>query len=440
MQNIIVHDMSNKEIASLAQWDKDVYVCVENSEITQAYNFHFFNSIMDEAFVVESTYSNSILKAKIPNVLLTQTHPITGYIRVTDFGEKKCLYRFRINIVKRPKPSDYVYVDTKDYISVSDILNECREHSESASNSAQDAAMSASNATVSAESAASSAQDAANSASSAAGSAQNADTSVGIVSDMVNSATSSANDAAISATNANKFAIEAKNAAESIPDIIPITKGGTGASAASEALSNLGAASSNHTHGAGDITSGTLDIAHGGTGANSATLALAKLGASPVGHKHSALDITSNAIPVERGGTGKTSAEMAFKVLSEDTGWIEPEFYNNSQYWTNGAESLNKSFKPVQYRKVGKQVFIDGFFMCNDTSNNFDTIIMKTLFTLPAGYHPTKQIYFRLPMTGQNYAKAYITPNGSVGLDTTSATALTTSLWFNFNNVSFFVN
>lgn len=70
-------------------------------------------------------------------------------------------------------------------------------------------------------------------------------------------------------------------------DGVPIEKGGTGATTADEARSNLGAAAASHTHAAGNITSGTLNtarlptvpIAKGGTGATSATAALSNLGA-----------------------------------------------------------------------------------------------------------------------------------------------------------------
>lgn len=60
---------------------------------------------------------------------------------------------------------------------------------------------------------------------------------------------------------------------------VPITKGGTGATSASSALSNLGAASASHTHALTSSTlTGTLPISKGGTGATSATDAIRKLG------------------------------------------------------------------------------------------------------------------------------------------------------------------
>lgn len=168
IQEITIYDAYSNPIESLVQWDSDVYIYVNDSEIDEAYGVHFFNVTMDEAYVVTSTYSNGILKAKIPNDLLTQAYAIVGYINITKNGEQKSLYRFRINIIKKPKPSNYIYVDSKDYVNLEEVLSECRDYADSASGSASNASKSASSAAVSANSAADSAKDAGNSANSAA--------------------------------------------------------------------------------------------------------------------------------------------------------------------------------------------------------------------------------------------------------------------------------
>lgn len=52
---------------------------------------------------------------------------------------------------------------------------------------------------------------------------------------------------------------------------VPVSKGGTGATDAATARTNLGAAAATHTHAAGDVTSGTFDPARLGTGTRDGT-------------------------------------------------------------------------------------------------------------------------------------------------------------------------
>lgn len=80
---------------------------------------------------------------------------------------------------------------------------------------------------------------------------------------------------------------------------VPVTKGGTGATTADAARTNLGAAAESHNHSASDINSGTLNssrlptvpVAKGGTGATTAASALTNLGAAAADHTHDLSDI-----------------------------------------------------------------------------------------------------------------------------------------------------
>lgn len=63
--------------------------------------------------------------------------------------------------------------------------------------------------------------------------------------------------------------------------VVPVTKGGTGATTAQQARANIGAADASHTHNAADIAGGTLPIVRGGTGSTDAEGALVSLGAFP---------------------------------------------------------------------------------------------------------------------------------------------------------------
>lgn len=64
---------------------------------------------------------------------------------------------------------------------------------------------------------------------------------------------------------------------EQMEETVAVAKGGTGATTAAQALTNLGAAAASHTHAVADIT-GTLPVSKGGTGATSAYAALQSLG------------------------------------------------------------------------------------------------------------------------------------------------------------------
>lgn len=139
MQEINVYDGSGNYLTDLVQWDKDVLIHIQHPDILQAYNVHFFNSSCEEALVVTSTYSDGDLRVRIPNELLTYSLPITGYVYIIEGDESKSLYGFRLMVRKRPRPSNYIYVESEDYISLEKVLEECRIFANNALNSENNA-------------------------------------------------------------------------------------------------------------------------------------------------------------------------------------------------------------------------------------------------------------------------------------------------------------
>ncbi len=109
-----------------------------------------------------------------------------------------------------------------------------------------------------------------------------------------------------------------------ITGTLPITKGGTGATTKEQALANLEAASTSHTHSLTSSTiSGTLPITKGGTGATSASSALSNLGAASTSHTHALTSSTlTGTLPIEKGGTGATSAMDALRKLGIKSGEV----------------------------------------------------------------------------------------------------------------------
>lgn len=81
-----------------------------------------------------------------------------------------------------------------------------------------------------------------------------------------------------------------------------------------------------HKHIMSDISSGTLPISQGGTNATTAANARtqlgitpANIGAAPSSHNHSASNITSGTLPVARGGTGATNAGGILNTIGQGT-------------------------------------------------------------------------------------------------------------------------
>lgn len=112
-------DSYGEIINNLTQWDIDQTLIIKDSGLTDAPEFHFCNKNSKEAFVVASTIDeNGVLSVKVPNILLTESLPVIAYMYVFSTNTSaKTLATIRIPVEKRPKPSEYEYVENIDTVS-----------------------------------------------------------------------------------------------------------------------------------------------------------------------------------------------------------------------------------------------------------------------------------------------------------------------------------
>lgn len=139
MYRIIVNDVDGNPIDHLVQWDRNIAITIEQDEITEAYPLHFFNSRSEEALVVQTTYDGGKLKGEVPNILLESPYPITGYVAVSDGDSQRNMFGFKIEVINKPKPSNLIYEDDRNYLLLEDVLEDCKEYAGNASDSATQA-------------------------------------------------------------------------------------------------------------------------------------------------------------------------------------------------------------------------------------------------------------------------------------------------------------
>ena len=77
-----------------------------------------------------------------------------------------------------------------------------------------------------------------------------------------------------------------------------------------------------HLETSADCITGTLAIAHGGTGATTAAKARTNLGVAASSHNHSAANITPGTLSVARGGTGRATLTSGYFLRGNGTGAV----------------------------------------------------------------------------------------------------------------------
>ena len=132
-------DIYKNPLYTLFQWDVNQYVNVVGINPEMPVSVQFWRAGRSEAFVVESTVSGNTVTAAIPNELLREPGELVIYIwQDTGSGEQKggrTETYFNIPIKERAQPSDYIYDDNVEYISVKTVI----ENAKNATTAAQEA-------------------------------------------------------------------------------------------------------------------------------------------------------------------------------------------------------------------------------------------------------------------------------------------------------------
>lgn len=293
----------------LTQWDYGQKLEIHGLSLPASFQVHFACKKATEAIVRLGTTVNGVASTVIPDALLEQDTELRAWIYLVGDGTGETIKLIQIPITPRLKPQDFISVITPSQQTMLEQfmaqLNELAGTIES------------SNAEMSA---------------SLTSHLNNKNNPHNVTFDQitgtlpVGNGGTGATDAATARTNLGAASADHTHglATAKITGTLPIAKGGTGGTTASDARtnleitpSNIGAAAENHVHSMDDITSGTLPISQGGTGATNASDARTALGAAASTHGHNVNDL-SGTVSIAKGGTGATTAAGARTALGLD--------------------------------------------------------------------------------------------------------------------------
>ncbi len=148
-------DIYKNPLYTLYQWDINQFVNVVGINPEMPVSVQFWRVGQTEAFVVESTVSGNVVTAAIPNELLREPGELVVYIwQDTGAGEQKggrTETYFNIPIKERAQPSDYIYDDNVEYISVKTVIEDAKNATAAAQEATEAATAAAQLATATAE-------------------------------------------------------------------------------------------------------------------------------------------------------------------------------------------------------------------------------------------------------------------------------------------------
>lgn len=112
MRRVTIYDSKMNELDNLFQWDANQVMNIRGIEVDPVPVIHFGNRFSREAISVPPVIVGSNVQAKIPNELLECPETIIVYMyQDTENERDRTIYEYRIPVVPRQIPSDYIYTN-----------------------------------------------------------------------------------------------------------------------------------------------------------------------------------------------------------------------------------------------------------------------------------------------------------------------------------------
>lgn len=95
---------------SFYQWDLNQKLIVNNTPCKEV---HFSNTLSKEALICITYELDGLTVVDVPNILLTEAFDIKAYIVVEDDAGCRTCANGVFEVLKREKPTDYIYTETE---------------------------------------------------------------------------------------------------------------------------------------------------------------------------------------------------------------------------------------------------------------------------------------------------------------------------------------
>ena len=118
MDELICYDLYGNPLEFLTQWDQNQVIVVKGVDLSPTIAVRFANQASKVSLVVKPTIVGRSLRIDVPNILLTQSLPITFYINYEyDDGYIKTMHVLHLPVIPCKRPEDYEMYQNVDYVS-----------------------------------------------------------------------------------------------------------------------------------------------------------------------------------------------------------------------------------------------------------------------------------------------------------------------------------